>query len=101
MSPTESGTSGQPGTRDLEHGGVGVDAGRLEGRAQVFEMPAGAAGDVEQRPGLRVVGERDLLDPSALGRVVLVGVDDVVEVGADRVHASQSDTAGRALWNAD
>ena len=31
--------------------------------------------------------EGDLLDARALRRVVLVGVDDVVEVGADRVHA--------------
>ena len=52
----------------------------------MLQVLPGAARDVEQRAGGRVVPESDLRDPRALRRVVLVRVDDVVEVRTDRVH---------------
>lgn len=89
--------AGVLGPRDGEHAGIEIDALDPEGLPQVREMPAGAAGDIEEVvAGRGLVRGDDLGETRGLLLVVLPGVDRVVELlGPGEHFSSPAEPAAR------
>ena len=87
---------GQPLARHGEQTVVEVEALRVrEALPQLGEVLAGAARDVEQRARLRPPLLDQLHEPLRLGRVVLEGVDEVVELLGAVEHGANLAVSGQ------